>query len=84
MACESGTAQQPNWRWPPNLGWRLRKKSECHRLARCGRAGTNDHLRRIVLVSREGEPLAVTAWLADDDLEPARLALEELSGPGLP
>ena len=46
--------------------------------------GANDHLRRIVLVSREGEPLAVTAWLADDDLEPARLALEELSGPGLP
>jgi len=40
--------------------------------------GTNDHLRRIVLVPREGEPVAVTAWLADDDLEPARRELEEL------
>ncbi len=35
--------------------------------------GTNDHLRRLVLVARDGEPLAVTAWLApEDDLEPAR------------
>ncbi len=41
--------------------------------------GTNDHLRRIVLVPREGEPVAVTAWLADDDdLEPVRRELEEL------
>lgn len=46
--------------------------------------GANDHLRRVVLVAREGEPLPVTAWLADDDLEPARLALEELSGRGAP
>jgi hypothetical protein len=39
--------------------------------------GTNDHLRRIVLVARAGEPLAVTAWLADDELGPA---LAELAG----
>ncbi|BDG02017.1 hypothetical protein [Anaeromyxobacter oryzae] len=39
--------------------------------------GTNDHLRRIVLVPRAGEPLPVTAWLApEDDLEPARRAVE--------
>lgn len=40
--------------------------------------GANDHLRRIVLVAREGEPLPVTAWLAEDDLEGARVAVEEL------
>jgi hypothetical protein len=40
--------------------------------------GANDHLRRIVLVPRAGEPLAVTAWLADDELEPVRAELEEL------
>ncbi len=40
--------------------------------------GTNDHLRRIVLVPREGEPLAVTAWLAEEDLEPARAEIEAL------
>lgn len=38
----------------------------------------NDHLRRIVLVAREGEPLPVTAWLAEEDLEPARRDVEEL------
>jgi hypothetical protein len=41
--------------------------------------GANDHLRRIVLVAREVEPLPVTAWLGEDDLEPARLAVEEIS-----
>jgi hypothetical protein len=40
--------------------------------------GANDPLRRIVLVGREGEPFPVTAWLAEDDLEPARLAVEGL------
>lgn len=40
--------------------------------------GTNDHLRRLVLLPRRGEPLAVTAWLAEDDLEAARLAVESL------
>lgn len=40
--------------------------------------GANDHLRRIVLVPRVGEPLPVTAWLAEDDLEPARAQLEVL------
>ncbi len=40
--------------------------------------GRNDHLRRLVLVPRGGEPLAVTAWLADDDLEPVRLEVEAL------
>lgn len=40
--------------------------------------GTNDHLRRIVLVPRAGEPLAVTAWLAEDDLEAARVEVEAL------
>ena len=39
--------------------------------------GTNDALRRIVLVPVAGEPFPVTAWLAEDeDLEPARLAIE--------
>ncbi len=40
--------------------------------------GANDHLRRIVLVARDGDPLPVTAWLAEDDLEPARRDVEEL------
>jgi hypothetical protein len=40
--------------------------------------GANDHLRRIVLVPRSGEPLAVTAWLADEDLEPVRAELATL------
>jgi hypothetical protein len=40
--------------------------------------GTNDHLRRIVLVPRDGEPLAITAWLAEDDLEPALAEIEAL------
>lgn len=39
--------------------------------------GTNDHLRRIVLVARgDAAPLAVTAWLAEDDLEAARSEIE--------
>ena len=40
--------------------------------------GANDHLRRIVLVPGSGEPLAVTAWLAEDDLEAARAEIEGL------
>jgi hypothetical protein len=40
--------------------------------------GTSDHLRRIVLVPRAGEPFAVTAWLADDDLAPALAEIEAL------
>jgi hypothetical protein len=39
--------------------------------------GVNDQLRRIVLVARDGERVAVTAWLApDDELEPLRAELE--------
>jgi hypothetical protein len=45
--------------------------------------GANDHLRRIVLVARTGESLPVSAWLAEDDLEPARAEIEALlSGAG--
>jgi hypothetical protein len=41
--------------------------------------GVNDHLRRVVLVGpRSEEPLAVTAWLADEDLEAVRAELEAL------
>ena len=40
--------------------------------------GMNDHLRRVVLVARRGEPLAVTAWLADGDLEAVRADVEAL------
>jgi hypothetical protein len=43
-----------------------------------GAPGTNDHLRRIVLVPRTGEPLPVTAWLAEDDLAPALAEIEAL------
>jgi hypothetical protein len=43
--------------------------------------GTNDHLRRIVLVARgDAEPLAVTAWLGDEELEPVRATVEALLG----
>ncbi len=40
--------------------------------------GTHDHLRRLVLVARRGEDLPVTAWLRDEDLEPARAEVEAL------
>jgi hypothetical protein len=40
--------------------------------------GTHDHLRRLVLVARRGEDLPVTAWLADEDLEPARAEVEAM------
>jgi hypothetical protein len=40
--------------------------------------GTHDHLRRLVLVARGGEDLPVTAWLRDEDLEPARAEVEAL------
>ncbi len=40
--------------------------------------GTHDHLRRLVLVAREGEDLPVTAWLRDEDLEPVRAEVEGL------
>lgn len=43
--------------------------------------GTNDHLRRLVLEPRAAEPprdpLPLTAWLAEDELEPARREVEE-------
>jgi hypothetical protein len=42
--------------------------------------GRNDHLRRIVLVGPPGEPLAVTAWLAEDELEGARVEIEAMLG----
>jgi hypothetical protein len=40
--------------------------------------GTHDHLRRVVLVARRGEDLAVTAWLRDEDLEPVRAEIDAL------
>jgi hypothetical protein len=40
--------------------------------------GANDHLRRVVLVAARGEPLEVTAWLADGDLEALRAEVEAL------
>lgn len=41
--------------------------------------GTNDQLRRVVLVGPRGEPLEVTAWLApEEDLEPLRAELDAL------
>lgn len=40
--------------------------------------GSHDHLRRLVLDAPGEEPLAVTAWLADDDLEPARAEVAAL------
>jgi hypothetical protein len=42
--------------------------------------GANDHLRRVVLLPRAGEPLAVTAWLAEEELEPARAEIEAMLG----
>lgn len=46
--------------------------------------GANDHLQRLVLVPHDGgAPLPVTAWLApEDDLDPARRALEARLGVG--
>ena len=44
--------------------------------------GVNDHLRRVVLVPRRGEPLAVTAGLAEGDLEAVRADLEALVAGG--
>jgi hypothetical protein len=40
--------------------------------------GANDHLRRLVLEVPGDEPLAVTTWLAEDDLEPARAEVAAL------
>jgi hypothetical protein len=40
--------------------------------------GTHDHLRRVVLLGSRGDALAITCWLADDDLEPVRAELEAL------
>ncbi len=40
--------------------------------------GAHDHLRRVVLVARRGEDLAVTAWLRDGDLEPVRAEVEAM------
>ena len=61
--------------------WRARSGAELPDWVRPPDApGTNDHLRRIVLEPRAGEPLAVTAWLAEDDLEPARSAVQALLG----
>jgi hypothetical protein len=69
-----------------------RRKAERHAAAYRARAGSdlprwlrpadqpgaNDQLRRLVLVAPGEEPVAVTAWLSDDDLEPARAAVEGL------
>jgi hypothetical protein len=41
--------------------------------------GVNDQLRRVVLVARDGERVAVTAWLPpDDELESLRAELDAL------
>jgi hypothetical protein len=40
--------------------------------------GTHDHLRRVVLVARAGEDLAVTAWLGEEDVEGVRAEIEAL------
>lgn len=59
--------------------WRARSGAELPFWLRPPDApGTNDHLRRLVLEPRSGEPLAVTAWLAEDDLEPARGAVRSV------
>jgi hypothetical protein len=50
-------------------------------LAQPPAAGVNDHLRRVVLVPRVGEPVAVTAWLPDEeDAERARGAVAGVMG----
>src|SRR5512138_2066661 len=62
-------------------GWRDRSGMDMPSWLRRSEApGTNDQLRRIVLVPRAGDPLAVTAWLAEDDLEKARETVEGLLG----
>ncbi len=59
--------------------WRARTGREMPAwMIRGDASGANDHLRRIVLVPRAGEPLPVTAWLAEEDLEPARAEIEGL------
>jgi hypothetical protein len=40
--------------------------------------GANDHLRRLVLVGRGEEPLAVTSWVSDEDLEAVRAEVQAL------
>jgi hypothetical protein len=40
--------------------------------------GSNDHLRRLVLVAPTGEAFEVTAWLGDEDLEAVRAEVEAL------
>lgn len=58
-------------------GWRDRAGSEMPGWLRAPEApATNDALRRIVLVARSGEPVPVTSWLADGDLEVARAEVE--------
>lgn len=60
-------------------GYRERSGTEMPAWLRAPLApATNDRLRRIVLVSRAGEPLPVTSWLAEDDVEPARVEIEAL------
>jgi hypothetical protein len=73
-----------------------RRKAERHALAYRTRAGSdlpswlrpadqpgaNDYLRRLVLEAPGEEPFAVTAWLAEDALEPARDAVAGLVGRG--
>jgi hypothetical protein len=50
-------------------------------LRRPATPGVNDHLRRLVLVARVGEPLPITAWLApEDDLDAAKRAVEARLG----
>lgn len=61
--------------------WRSRSGGELPAWLRPPDApGANDHLRRLVLEPRAGQPLAVTAWLAEDDLEPARGEVRALLG----
>jgi hypothetical protein len=71
-----------------------RRKAERHARAYRARAGSdlpswlrpadqpgaNDHLRRLVLDRPGEEPLPVTAWLAEDDLDAVRAEVAALLG----
>jgi hypothetical protein len=59
--------------------WRARSGREMPGwMIRGDAPGANDQLRRIVLVARAGEALPVTAWVAEEDLEPALVEIEAL------
>ena len=60
-------------------GWAERAGGELPSWLRAPDApGTHDHLRRVVLLARRGEDLAVTAWVADGDVEAVRAEVDGL------